>query len=224
MRMPFLPILAVVIAAAVVPVGATAGHYKVKDLKAISGPSPFAAGCPGALFDETHIAGAEIEPFVTVNPRNPSNIIATWQQDLGFASRSDLIGTSRNGGKTWTRVTIPGLTRCTGGSYDAASDPWVSAGPDGTVYFTGLPASLASELPAIALVARSRHRVRDGTRPRTALGSRANGREDLNSGLRRNGEDPASMGRLLPRAHHTGDLLPLLVLPGEPRAEGLRRR
>jgi hypothetical protein len=159
MRIPSLPILAVVLVAAVSPVAAAASQYKVKELKAISGPSPFAAGCPGALFDETHITGAEIEPFVTVNPANPRNIIATWQQDLGFAARSDLIGTSHDGGKSWTRVTIPGLTRCTGGSYDAASDPWVSAGPDGTVYFTGLPASLASELPAIALVA---SRSRDG--------------------------------------------------------------
>jgi hypothetical protein len=138
---------------------ATAGPYKVKNLEVISGPSPFAAGCPGAVFDETHVAGAEIEPFLTVNPANPRNIVATWQQDLGFAARSDLIGTSRDGGKTWKRVTIPGLTRCTGGSDDAASDPWVSAGPDGTVYFTGLPASLAPELPAIALVA---SRSRDG--------------------------------------------------------------
>src|SRR5205809_2892030 len=74
-----------------------------------------------------------VESFVTVNAKNPRNIIATWQQDLGFAARSDPIGTSRDGGRTWTRVTIPGLTRCTGGSYDAASDPWVSAGPGGTV-------------------------------------------------------------------------------------------
>jgi hypothetical protein len=148
-----LSLAVAVLVAAAFPGAATADPYKVKALEVISGPSPFAAGCPGALFDETHIAGAEIEPFVTVNPANPRNILATWQQDLGFAARSDLIGTSGDGGKTWTRVTIPGLTRCTGGSDDAASDPWVSAGPDGTVYFTGLPASLASELPAIALVA-----------------------------------------------------------------------
>jgi hypothetical protein len=121
--------LAVVgLVAAAVPAVAAAGPYGVKNLEVISAPSPFASGCPGALFDETRIAGAEIEPFVTVNPANPRNIVATWQQDLGLAARSDLIGTSRDGGKTWTRVTIPGLTRCTGGTADAASDPWVSAG------------------------------------------------------------------------------------------------
>jgi hypothetical protein len=153
--------VALMVVAAGYPAMATGGPYKVKNLEVISGPSPFTAGCPGARFDDTHIAGAEIEPFVTVNPANPRNIVATWQQDLGFAARSDLIGTSRDSGKTWMRAGIPGLTRCTGGSDDAASDPWVSAGPDGTVYFTGLPASLASDLPAIALVA---SRSRDGGR------------------------------------------------------------
>src|SRR5206468_11695624 len=33
-----------------------------------------------------------VESFVTVNAKNPRNIIATWQQDLGFAARSDPIG------------------------------------------------------------------------------------------------------------------------------------
>jgi hypothetical protein len=32
---------------------------------------------------------------------------------------------------------IPGLSRCTGGSADVATDPWVSAGPDSTVYVSG---------------------------------------------------------------------------------------
>jgi hypothetical protein len=132
---------------------AAAGPYRVKNLEVISGASPFAAGCPGALFDETHIAGAEIEPSITVNPANPQNIVATWQQDLGFAARSDLIGASHDGGKTWQRVTMPGLTRCTGGTYDAASDPWVSVGVDGTVYFTALPGLLSSDPPAVALLA-----------------------------------------------------------------------
>ena len=97
---------------ALLPAAAGSAPYKVKDLRVLSGPSPFATGCPGALFDETRIAGAEIEPAITVNPADPRNIVATWQQDVGrFASRSDLIGTSRNGGRSWKRVTIPGLSK-----------------------------------------------------------------------------------------------------------------
>jgi hypothetical protein len=122
------------------------GRYVVRGLKALSGPTPFAHGCPGAQ-DGTHIAGAEIEPAVTVDPRHPRTIVATWQQDLGFGGRSDLIGTSHDGGRTWTRHTIPRLTRCTGGTADSASDPWVAAGGDGTLYFTGAAISLATDQP-----------------------------------------------------------------------------
>jgi hypothetical protein len=122
-------------------------HHVVRGLKPLSGPTPFPGGCPGAAQDDTHIAGAEIEPAVTVDPRRPRTIVATWQQDLGFGGRSDLIGTSRDGGRTWSRRTIPGLTRCTGGTADSASDPWLAAGRDGTIYFTGAAISLATDPP-----------------------------------------------------------------------------
>lgn len=147
---------------ALLPAAAGSAPYKVKDLRVLSGPSPFATGCPGALFDETRIAGAEIEPAITVNPADPRNIVATWQQDVGrFASRSDLIGTSRNGGRSWKRVTIPGLSKCTGGTADSASDPWVSAGRGGAVYFSGANLFLTPEESFGANVA---SRSRDGGR------------------------------------------------------------
>jgi hypothetical protein len=142
----------------------TSGHtggYVVRDLRALSGPTPFPDGCPGAAQDGAHIAGAEIEPAVTVDPSRPGTIVATWQQDLGYAGRSDLIGTSRDGGRTWSRRTIPGLTRCTGGTADSASDPWVSAGGDGTIYFTGAAISLATDPPVGTNVS---SRSRDGGR------------------------------------------------------------
>jgi hypothetical protein len=162
-RLPLLlcPALIGLLTALALPASATTDRYEVKNLQALSGPSPFPQGCPGALLDETHIAGAEIEPAITVNPANPRNIVATWQQDLGYAGRSDLISTSRDGGNTWARTTIPGLTRCTGGTADAASDPWVSAGPDGTIYFTGASIFLSTDPPAGANVS---SRSRDGGR------------------------------------------------------------
>jgi hypothetical protein len=139
------------------------GPYKVKQLRVISGPSPFAAGCPGARFDDTVITGHELEPMVTVNPANPRNLVATWKQDVGAISpgRTDLVAASLDGGKTWTRRTIPGLTVCTGGTADGASDPWVAAGGDGTVYFSGLPGDLSTLPPPVAVVA---SRSRDGGR------------------------------------------------------------
>ena len=134
------------------------GPYKVKDLRVVSGPSPFAAGCPGARFDDTTITGHELEPAITVNPANPRNIVAAWKQDVGPAStRADLVASSVDGGKTWRRRTIPGLTVCTGGTADAGSDPWVAAGGDGTVYFSGLAADLSTDPPTTAVVASRSH-------------------------------------------------------------------
>ena len=74
-------------------------------------------------------------------------------------ARSDLIGWSADGGKTWRRSQITGLTACTGGTADAATDPWVSAGPHGTAYFLGIQANLRGDLvnSATAIVASHSH-------------------------------------------------------------------
>jgi hypothetical protein len=142
--------LALVVAvAAALPAAASGGPYKVKQLQAISGPSPFAPGCPGTPFDETNITGHELEPAITASPKDPRDIVATWKQDVGpFSTRSDLVASSLDGGKTWTRSTMPGLSSCTGGTAIAGSDPWVSIGGDGTVYFSGVAADDVSTDPA----------------------------------------------------------------------------
>jgi hypothetical protein len=150
----FLAVGSAVLASVLLVAAASASPYKVKRLQAISGPSPFAAGCPGALHDDTNITGHELETAITVNPANPRNIIATWKQDVGpDSTRSDLVASSQDGGKTWTRTTIPDLTVCTGGTADAGSDPWVSADGDGTIYFSGLAADLSTDPPTTAVVA-----------------------------------------------------------------------
>ena len=151
----FFAVGSALLASALLVAAASAGPYKVKSLKAISGPSPFAAGCPGALSDDTNITGHELEPAIAVNPADRRNIIAAWKQDVGpfNGTRSDLVSSSQDGGKTWTRSTIPGLGICTGGTADSPSDPWVSAGGDGTVYFSGLAADISTEPPTTAVVA-----------------------------------------------------------------------
>ena len=86
------------------------GPYKVKDLRVVSGPSPFAGGCPSARFDDQAIIGHELEPVITVSPANPRNIVATWKQDVGTANqtRSNLVASSLDGGKTWSGARSPG--------------------------------------------------------------------------------------------------------------------
>ena len=72
-------------------------------------------------------------------PTRRDNVVAAWIQDQGpDSSRTDLTASSRDGGRTWQRSTIPGLTRCEGGTADSGADPWVSSGVDGTIYFAGL--------------------------------------------------------------------------------------
>jgi hypothetical protein len=155
MNLRFAALMVVVFAAScVVPGGATARPYTLDGPRAISGPSPFAAACPSARLDATAIAGHELETAITVNRANPRNIIATWKQDVGAqTTRSDLVASSLDSGKTWARSTIPGLTVCTGGTADAGSDPWVSTDRGGTVYFAGLSAVLSADDPPRAIVA-----------------------------------------------------------------------
>jgi hypothetical protein len=96
-----------------------------------------AVGAPCVNYPDT-----EIEPWVDVNPRNSANLIAGWQQDRwsNGGSRGNVSAYSKDGGKTWTKVRVPGTTLCNGGGgiYARASDPWVSFAPNGTAYFMSL--------------------------------------------------------------------------------------
>jgi len=123
-------------------------------VRAVSGPTPFRGGCAGRALDTEAIPDTEVEPAIAVDPSDPRTIVTTWQQDVGGASsRSDLVATSRDGGRSWHRTSIPRLTVCTGGVADFASDPWVSIGVDGTVYFSGTNGRATSQPYPVAVVA-----------------------------------------------------------------------
>jgi hypothetical protein len=125
--------------------GATAApvHAGTTDpLVQVSGPSPFAE-CTADFINFQNgrvFVGAEVEPWVAVNPANPRNIVATWQQDRwsNGGARGLAVGTSFDGGLTWRTVPIPGLTPCTGGPFFRASDPWVAFGPTGDLFHISL--------------------------------------------------------------------------------------
>src|SRR5213083_3206642 len=87
---------------------------------------------------------AQNETPLAVNPLNSSNWITganDWNYNDGCA-----VNASFDGGRTWTATLpngfIPGLTEFTNdpavpgtGIYEAAGDPAVAFGPDGTAYF-----------------------------------------------------------------------------------------
>ena len=101
----------------------------------VSGPSPF-AGCTVGGGTGINYLNAEVEPYLAINPANPTNFIGVWQQDRWSdgGARGLVAGSSFDGGKTWTQTALP-FSACAGGlGYERASDPWVSIGPDGTAY------------------------------------------------------------------------------------------
>jgi hypothetical protein len=126
-------------------VSAIAGAVPPPPVLASPGPTPFAA-CTADNAAAQISAGSrlypnsEIEPRSTISPANPANIVGEYQQDRWSdgGARGLVASVTHDGGSTWHRVTVPGLTKCSGGAYDRASDPWVSFGPTGRLYAISL--------------------------------------------------------------------------------------
>lgn len=132
-------VFATLAALAVLAGAALAGDITLGPVVTVSGPSPFAnctAGGPG-----TNYTNAEVEPWIAVNPANPDNIIAVWQQDrwADGGARGLLAASSHDGGRTWRSSwahfsTCAGGTPANGGDFDRATDPWVTFSPNGHAY------------------------------------------------------------------------------------------
>jgi hypothetical protein len=118
----------------------TAGTAATLGLTLVSGPSPFAR-CTADAGTGTIYVNAEVEPYAAVNPADPSNLIAVWQQDRwsNGGAHGMVAGSSSNGGKSWSETPLPFDSCAPGGlNFTRASDPWVSIGPDGTAYVNAL--------------------------------------------------------------------------------------
>ena len=148
--------LAVTASVCAVTAGASAGVFTVAPLTGVSGASPFAGCTAGAAPGSVLYPNAEEEPWVDVNPTNPLNLIAVWQQDRWSdgGAHGLVTAVSHDGGQTWTR-TFPHFSICAGGTaqnggaYERASDPWVSFGGDGTAYQVSLSFNAADAINAV---------------------------------------------------------------------------
>lgn len=146
----------------------------VDALTVASGRSPFAAGCEGVVSGGTAYVGAEVEPYLAVNPVDPNNMIAVWQQDRwsNGAARGLAGAYTEDGGGTWTPVTAP-FSRCTGGNagnggdWERATDPWVTFAPDGTAHWMALALNNVRNGDNAMLAARSTDRGRTWSAPAT---------------------------------------------------------
>jgi hypothetical protein len=149
MRRTFLLALLLVLA------GSTSAS--AQSLERISRASPFNATCGGPANGGTVFVNAEVEPWVTANPRHGDNLVAVWQQDRwsNGGAQGNLTGVSFDRGRSWRIPTPPPFSRCAGGVYDRASDPWASFGGDGSVHQIALAISADQVISAI-LVSTSR--------------------------------------------------------------------
>jgi len=84
--------------------------------------------------------GAEVEPWISVNPTESLNIVGFYQQDRysNGGAKGNVATVSTDGGLTWQQVAVPNDTRCTGGRFQRSSDPWTSFGPDGVLHAMSL--------------------------------------------------------------------------------------
>jgi hypothetical protein len=125
----------------------------------VSGPSPLAHCEDVRAPHGTGIAytNAEVEPYVAVNPRTVrsrnEHIVGVWQQDRWstVAARGLVAAFSRDDGRSWVETPLP-FTACVDPalSETRASDPWVSVGPDGIAYASGV--TTGPRLNAIVVV------------------------------------------------------------------------
>ena len=120
-----------------------------------------AIAAPNVRVNQDVHAAPQNETSIAVDPNNPNRIVAsandyvarTWSCDVNGTPCSALgegnSGTyfSNDGGATWCCTSsdpshlgtlIPGVTRLTGGIYDAAGDPSVAFDSRGHVYYAGL--------------------------------------------------------------------------------------
>jgi hypothetical protein len=106
----------------------------------VSGQSPY-VHCSEALPNGAY-ADVEVEPRLAVNPLNAANLIGVWIQDNELG---DVAAASTDGGSTWTEEPLPFSACAPGGlQFGQALDPWVSVGPDGTAYATGLAVTFSA--------------------------------------------------------------------------------
>ncbi|WP_225835743.1 sialidase family protein [Streptomyces sp. NK08204] len=106
----------------------------------VSPGDPYAACDISGDGPGTNYPSTEDEPYVTASPRDPRDAVGVFQQDRwSNGGARGLTATYTHDGRHFTETPLP-FSHCAPGGldYQRASDGWVSTGPDGTVYASGL--------------------------------------------------------------------------------------
>jgi hypothetical protein len=96
----------------------------------VSGAVSLAPGCGAGA----GAPGQPGEPSLAVDPTNSRRLVAAWMDGRSPDTIGIVVGVSQDGGNHWRRAALAPLLTCSGGNYLHAFDPWVSIGPDGTIY------------------------------------------------------------------------------------------
>ena len=148
-------------------------------LAPVSGASPFSPDCFGPTTG-TNFFNSAVEPSVAVDPQNSNHLIGVWQQDRwsNGAATGILTGVSFDHGQTWT-ISIASLSQCSGGTFQRASDPWISISPNGTAYQSALGTNISSLTTTGVLVSRSSDGGMTWSSPITVDGSSGSDKESI---------------------------------------------
>src|SRR3954470_16536833 len=102
--------------------------------------------------------GQQAEPTLAIDPADPSHLVAGAQEGrlLGGGARADAVYVSADGGGTWSRALVPGLTAPSGGRFQRATDPVVAFGADGSALYSSLVLDVADGVPTSTAILVSR--------------------------------------------------------------------
>ena len=107
----------------------------------VSGASPFATCTADNVAGQTgtNYLNTEVEPWIEVSSVDRSgdgapDRIGAYQQDRWSNGGSRGIVASVFHAGAWQQVVIPGVSKCSGGAFDRATDPWVAIAPNGDAY------------------------------------------------------------------------------------------
>jgi hypothetical protein len=133
---------AAVVVAIAVASGLPASGAVVAPSVKVTGRSGYAQCHTASDAGDVVYTQAEVEPRVATSPADANDLVGVWQQDrwLSGGARGTTAAWSGDGGDTWHGSKQPFGVCGPGGSaaFHRVSDPWVSIGPDGTVYAVGL--------------------------------------------------------------------------------------
>src|SRR5215831_10446078 len=124
----------------------TAQAQTLGPLVTVTGADPFTACTKDnvqrqqTVFGSTLYPDTAIEPWLAVDPTDPSRFLVGHRQDRwSDGGARGLVGVvSSDAGSHWKDSIPQDVTKCTGGDFVRASDPWTAFALDGTAFFFSL--------------------------------------------------------------------------------------